>query len=70
MNFVNLSNVRELRWPGRLSKPVFASDTHYMQLAMSILTGMEWLDGDRYGPLLPVEQAKDVCRWAGYEVKE
>ena len=70
MNFANLSNVRELRWPGRLSKPVFASDTHYMQLAMSILTGWDWLDGDRYGPLLPVEQAKDVCKWAGYEVME
>lgn len=68
MIFANLEHVRPLRWPGKLSEPVFASDTHYRQLAMSILTGMEWLDGDRYGPLLPVEQAKDVCKWAGYEV--
>lgn len=58
------------RWPSRLAPPVFASDTHYKQLAMSILTGMEFLDGDRYGPVLPVEQAKDVVRWAGYEVLE
>lgn len=53
----------------KLASPVFASDTHYKQLAMSILTGMTFLDGDRYGPILPVEHAKDVCRWAGYEVK-
>lgn len=53
-----------------LSKPVFASDTHYRQLAMSILTGMVFLDNDRYGPLLSVEQAKDVCKWAGYEVRD
>lgn len=68
MNFATLSNTKALRWPKRLAKPVFAGDTHYMQLAMSILTGMEFLDGDRYGPLLHVEHAKDVCRWAGYEV--
>ena len=49
------------------SASVFASDTHYKQLAMSILTGIEFLDGDRYGPILPVAMAKDVCRWAGYE---
>lgn len=54
---------------GRLSAPVFSSDTHYKQLAMSILTGIAFRDGDRYGPILPVDQAKDVCRWAGYEVK-
>lgn len=47
---------------------VLASDTHYKTLAMSILTGYEMQDGDRYGPILPVEMAKDVCRWAGYEV--
>lgn len=53
----------------RLTAPVFASDNHYKQLAMSVLTGMDFLDNDRYGPILPVEQAKDICKWAGYEVK-
>lgn len=57
-----------MKWSNDLPPPVFASDTHYKQLAMSILTGMDFLDGDRYGPILPVEMAKDVCRWAGYEV--
>lgn len=60
------SLIEERKWPNRLAAPVFASDNHYRQLAMSVLTGMEWLDGDRYGPLLPVEHAKDVCKWAGY----
>lgn len=57
----------QLKWT-RLPPPVFARDNHYKQMAMSILTGIEFLDGDRIGPILPVGQAKDVVRWAGYEV--
>lgn len=70
MRFSALDHVRPLRWPDRLAVPVFASDTHYMQMAMSILTGMEHRDGDRYGPILPIAQAKDVVRWAGYAVHD
>jgi len=58
-----------LKRSGHVNSPNQSSQvTHYKQLAMSILTGMDFLDGDRYGPILPVEYAKEVCRWAGYEV--
>lgn len=46
----------------RPSTSVFGGDLHYIQLAMSILSGVECRDGDKY-PSLPVEQAKDVCAW-------
>lgn len=65
---MSAQQVNTKKW-SRLAAPVFASDTHYKQLAMSVLTGIVFLDGDKYGPILPVEQAKDVCKWAGYEVK-
>lgn len=68
MIFNCLDHVRPVKWPSRLAAPVFAGDTHFQTMAMSILVGVEFMDGDRWPPVLPVEKAKDVMRWAGYVV--
>lgn len=68
MIFKSNDHVRAVRWPSKLAPPVFAGDLHFQQLAMSILVGMDFADGDRWPPVLPVEQAKDVVNWAGYGV--
>ena len=68
MIFNCMDHVRPVRWPGRLATPVFAGDLHYQQMAMSILVGTEFADGDRWPPVLPVEQAKDIMKWAGHGV--
>lgn len=49
-------------WP-RLSKPVFPADTQARMRAQSVLTGFDFKDGAAIGPLLPVEQARDVLAW-------
>lgn len=46
------------RWPSRLADPVFPHDTLIRYRAQSILT-----EPGAPGPLLPIDQARDVVRW-------
>lgn len=50
-------------WPRRLAKPVFPADTQARMRAQSALTGFDFKDGAVLGPLLSVEQARDVLAW-------
>ena len=46
------------RWPSRLAAPVFPDDNLIRYRAQSILTA-----SGTPGPLLPIDQARDVVRW-------
>ena len=49
--------------PWDLTKPQYQDENYYRYRAQSILTGMEFQDGSKHAPLLPVEQALDVVNW-------
>lgn len=49
--------------PWDLTKPQYDDENYYRYRAQSILTGMEFQDGSKHAPILPVEQALDVVNW-------
>lgn len=49
--------------PWDLTKPQLDDENYYRYRAQSILTGMEFQDGSKHAPILPVEQALDVVNW-------
>lgn len=49
--------------PWDLTKPQYNDENYYRYRAQSILTGMEFQDGSKHAPILPVEQALDVVNW-------
>lgn len=53
------------KWRGTLAEPVQPMDTHTRMRAVSLLVGIEFLDGTRHPDTLTLDQARDVLRWAG-----
>ena len=52
------------KWPGPLAGPVQPMDTHTRMRAVSVLFGIEFLDGTRHPDAISLDQAHDVLRWA------
>ena len=49
--------------PWDLTKPQYEDENYYRYRAISILKGMEFQDGSKHPPCLPVAQALDVVNW-------
>lgn len=49
--------------PWDLTKPQYDNENYYRYRAQSILTGMEFQDGSKHAPILPIEQALDIVNW-------
>lgn len=49
--------------PWDLTKPQYGEENYFRYRAQSILTGMEFQDGSKHAPILPVEQALDIVNW-------
>jgi hypothetical protein len=63
-NQIAVTRKPSAKWPSRLAAPVDPLDTFRCARAQSLLTGGEI----GVCPPLPIEQARDVLRWAGIAV--
>lgn len=52
------------KWRGTLTDPVQPMDTHTRMRAVSLLVGIEFLDGTHHPDTLTLAQAQDVLAWA------